>query len=121
MSGMETFQRDFALATADLNAAEAYLRGTFARLYAAASDSGEITAAMRRDGRLSTSHAFVVAMRVAQAAFASCTTAAIRSGSALQRAFRDIHAGNAHFLTAEQSLVDAGKVLAGAEGAMLIF
>lgn len=121
MSGMETFQRDFALATADLHAAEAYLRGTFARLYAAASGGGEITAAMRLDGRLSTSHAFVVAMRVAQAAFASCTTAAVRNGSALQRAFRDIHAGNAHFLTAEQSLVDAGKVLAGAEGAMLIF
>ena len=44
-----------------------------------------------------------------------------RNASALQRAFRDIHAGNAHFLTAEQSWIDAGKVLAGAEGAVLIF
>ncbi|MBW8754509.1 MAG: hypothetical protein JF595_10210, partial [Sphingomonadales bacterium] len=118
---METFQRDFTLATADLHAAEAYLRGAFAKLYTAAESGGELTAAMRLDGRLSTSHAFVVAMRVAQAAFASCTTHAVRSGSPLQRAFRDIHAGNAHFLTAEQSLIDAGKVLAGAEGAMLIF
>jgi alkylation response protein AidB-like acyl-CoA dehydrogenase len=116
-----TFQRDFARATADLHAAEAYLQGTFAKLYAAAEDGGDWTAAMRLDGRLSTSHAFVVAMRVAQAGFASCTTHAIRDGSPLQRAFRDIHAGNAHFLTAEQSWIDAGKVLAGAEGAMLIF
>jgi alkylation response protein AidB-like acyl-CoA dehydrogenase len=121
MHEMQTFQRDFALASSDLQAAEAYLRGTFAQLYAAASEGAAIPDALRLDGRLSTSHAFVVAMRVAQTAFASCTTAAVRNGSALQRAFRDIHAGNAHFLTAEQSLIDAGKVLAGAEGAMLIF
>jgi alkylation response protein AidB-like acyl-CoA dehydrogenase len=120
MSGMETFQRDFAVATADLHAAEAYLRGTFARLHAAAGSDG-VTEAMRIDGRLSTSHAFVMAMRVAQTAFASCTTFAVRNGSALQRAFRDIHAGNAHFLTAEQSLIDAGKVRAGAAGGVIIF
>jgi alkylation response protein AidB-like acyl-CoA dehydrogenase len=120
MSETETFHRDFAVATADLHAAEAYLRGTFARLYEAA-QNGAVTEAMRIDGRLSASHAFVMAMRVAQAAFASCTTYAVRNGNALQRAFRDIHAGNAHFLTAEQSLIDAGKVLAGAEGAVLIF
>jgi alkylation response protein AidB-like acyl-CoA dehydrogenase len=118
---MQTFQRDFALATADLHAAEAWVRGTFAKLYAAAQEGGAIPDALRLDGRLSTSHAFVVAMRIVQTAFASCTTHAVRNGSPLQRAFRDIHAGNAHFLTAEQSLIDAGKVLAGAEGAMLIF
>lgn len=120
-SEMQTFQRDFALATADLHAAEAYFRGTCAKLYAAAQAGDTIPDALRLDGRLSTSHAFVVAMRVAQTAFAACTTAAVRNGGALQRACRDIQAGNAHFLTAEQSWIDAGKVLAGAEGAMLIF
>ncbi len=121
MHEMQTFQRDFAVATADLHAAEAYFRVTFAKLYEAAQQGGAIPDALRLDGRLSTSHAFVAAMRIAQAAFAACTTHAVRNGSPLQRAFRDIHAGNAHFLTAEQSLIDAGKVLAGAEGAMLIF
>jgi alkylation response protein AidB-like acyl-CoA dehydrogenase len=121
MHEMQTFQRDFAVATADLHAAEAYFRETFAKLYAAANEGGAIADTLRLDGRLSTSHAFVVAMRVAQAAFASCTTQAVRNASRLQRAFRDIHAGNAHFLTAEQSLIDAGKVLAGAEGAVLVF
>lgn len=116
----ETFQRDIAVASADLRAAEAYLRRTFSRLFDAAG-AGTITDDMRLDGRLAASHAFIVAMRVAQAGFASCTTAAIRNGSALQRVFRDIHAGNAHFLTAEQSLIDAGKVIAGAEGAALVF
>jgi indole-3-acetate monooxygenase len=121
MREMATFQRDHALASADLRAAEAYFRATFARIHAAACDGAPIADDLRLDGRLSTSHAFVAAMRVAQSAFTSCTTFAIRNGSAFQRAFRDIHAGNAHFLTAEQSLIDAGKVLAGAEGAVLIF
>jgi alkylation response protein AidB-like acyl-CoA dehydrogenase len=117
----ETFQSDFALATADLRAAEAWFRGTFAQIYAAAAAGCEIPAGLRLDGRLSTSHAFVAAMRIAQAAFAGCTSHAVRAGSPLQRAFRDIHAGNAHVLTAQQSLIDAGKVLAEAEGAMLLF
>lgn len=117
---MTTFHRDIAIATADLNAAEAYLRGTFSRLFDAA-ESGTVTDEMRLDGRLSTSHTYVVAMRVAQTAFASATTTAIRNGNIIQRVFRDIHAGNAHFLTAEQSLIDAGKVIAGVDGAALVF
>jgi hypothetical protein len=100
-----------------LAAAEAYLRATVTRLYAGLDDA---LVAVGQAGLLSTSHTFAAAMRTATAAFASCTQA-IRKGSPLQRAFRDIHAGNAHFLTAEQSWIDAGKVLAGAEGAMLIF
>jgi len=116
----ETFQRDLALATADARAAEEWFRSTFDRIYAAA-QAGAVASELGLEGRLSTSHAFVVAMRVAQAAFASCTTTPLRNGHPLQRAFRDIHAGNAHFLTAEQSVVDAGKVLAGVEGAAVVF
>ena len=73
------------------------------------------------DGRLSTSHAYVVAVRIAQAAYSSSTTHGLRNGTVIQRCFRDINAGNAHFLTAEQSLIDAGKVLAGIEGAAVVF
>lgn len=119
-SEMETLQRDIAIATADLRAAESYFRSTFDRLFDAAS-SGAVTDEMRVDGRLSTSHTFVAAMRIAQSAFASCTTHAIRDANPIERVFRDIHAGNAHFLTAEQSLIDAGKVIVEAEGAALVF
>lgn len=115
-----TFQRDIAVATADLRAAEAYLRRTFSQLFGAAK-AGSVSEDLRLDGRLSASHAFVVALRVAQTAYAACTTTALRNGSPIQRAFRDINAGNAHFLTAEQSLIDAGKVIAGSEGAALVF
>ena len=57
----------------------------------------------------------------AQAAYTASTTHGLRNGSVIQRYFRDINAGNAHFLTAEQSVIDAGKVLAGVEGAVVIF
>jgi alkylation response protein AidB-like acyl-CoA dehydrogenase len=120
MSDTATFHRDIAVAEADVQAAEAYFRTTFDRIFDAASE-GDVPEDLRLDGRLSTSHAFVVAMRVAQAAYAACTTTVLRNGHPLQRAFRDICAGNAHFLTAEQSLIDAGRVIAGTEGAALVF
>ncbi|HUD27403.1 MAG TPA: hypothetical protein VMQ93_00930 [Novosphingobium sp.] len=120
MCESEAFHRDIALAEADARAAEAYLRRTFDRLFVAAS-GGEVPEPLRLDGRLAASHAFVVAMRVGQAAYAACTTTPLRNGHTLQRAFRDICAGNAHFLTAAQSLTDAGRVIAGAEGAALVF
>lgn len=119
-SESDVFQRDIAVALADLRAAETYFRETFNRLFDAA-ESGTVTDEMRLDGRLSTSHTFVAAMRIAQTAFASCTTYAIRDANPIQRVYRDIQAGNAHYLTAEQSLIEAGKFIAEAEGAILVF
>lgn len=116
----QTFQRDFALCTARLHSAEAYLHQTFTRLFDEA-EAGTITDDMRIDGRLSASNALDVAAQIAQTAFTAATTHAVRKGNAIERCFRDINAGNAHFLTAEQSLIDAGKVLAGVEGAALVF
>jgi alkylation response protein AidB-like acyl-CoA dehydrogenase len=120
-SEMQTFQRDFAQATAELHAADAYMKRTFTRLFDAAAAGEPITIDMQLDGRLSTSHALAVALRIAQAAYTASTTHGLRNGSVIQRYFRDINAGNAHFLTAEQSVIDAGKVLAGVEGAVVIF
>lgn len=112
-----TFQRDFASATADLHAADAYVRMTFSQLFDAA-QCDKVTAEMRLEGQLCTSQAFTVAKRVARLAFDSCTTHAVRDGNAIQRCFRDIHAGCAHVLNSEQALIDTGKVLAGADGAV---
>lgn len=120
MSDTATYHRDIAMAQADARAAEAYLRSTFDKIYDAAG-TGSVPGNLRLDGRLATSHAFIVAMRLAQTAYAACTTTVLRNGHPLQRAFRDICAGNAHFLTAEQSLIDAGAVIAKVDGAALVF
>ena len=112
MNALHTFQHDFASATADLHAAEAYVRHTFSTLFDAAC-ADAVTEAMRLEGQLSTSHAFTVAKRIARAAFDSCTTHAVRNGNAIQRCVRDIMAGSAHVLNSEQALIDAGRVLVG--------
>jgi alkylation response protein AidB-like acyl-CoA dehydrogenase len=116
MSDLHTFQHNFAAATADLQAAEAYVRRTFASLFEAAT-ADMVTEQMRLDGQLATSHAFIVAKRIAHAAFEACTTRAVRNGNAIQRCIRDIMAGSAHVLNSEQALIDAGKVLVGVTGA----
>lgn len=115
-SDLHTFQHDFASATADLHAADAYVRRTFSTLFDAAT-ADQVTEAMRLEGQLCTSQAFTVAKRIARAAFDSYTTRAVRDGNAIQRCIRDIMAGSAHVLNSEQALTDAGKVLAGVEGA----
>jgi alkylation response protein AidB-like acyl-CoA dehydrogenase len=116
MSDLQTFQLHFAGATADLRAADAYVRRTFATLFAAA-EADAVTAEMRLEGQLATSHAFAMAKRVAQAAFDACTTRAVRNGNAIQRCIRDIMAGSAHVLNSEQAQIDAGKVLVDVAGA----
>lgn len=118
VSAMPTFHRDIAALSAEARAAEAYVRRTFDRLFIAA-EAGAVPDDLRLDGRLCASHALAVAVKVAQAAYASATTSALRDGSALQRVFRDIQAGNAHFLTGEGAVIDAGKTIA--EGAAIVF
>lgn len=117
MSDLHTYQRDIATATADLHAADAYVRSTFSNLFDSA-EAGKVTAEMRLEAQLCTSHAFTVAKRLSHAAFDACTTRAVRNGNAIQRFFRDIHVGCAHVLNSEQALIDAGKVLSGAHGAV---
>ena len=112
----ETFQRDFAVAHARLRSAEAYVRATFGALFDAASRN-EIADALRVDGRLCASNMISVGARIGQTALGSATTAALRNGSKLQRCYRDLQAANAHFLTGEQSYIDAGRYLIGIAGA----
>lgn len=118
-SELQTFQRDYAVAQAELRSAEAYVRRTFSRLFEAA-QSGTIEEDLKIDGRLCASNALAVGNKVAQTAHTSATTHALRSG-ALQRCFRDLQAGSAHFLTGELSWIDAGKALAGLPGTRIIF
>jgi alkylation response protein AidB-like acyl-CoA dehydrogenase len=117
---MQTFHRDLAIATADLKAADAYMKQTYTRLFdAVPTDSA--TEEMKLDGRLSASHAHRVALRVANTAFVGCSTYAMRNGNALQRVFRDICAGSTHSLTHENSMIDLGSVIARGEGAKAPF
>jgi alkylation response protein AidB-like acyl-CoA dehydrogenase len=117
---LHTQQHSLATAEGELRAAEAYVRATFAGLYDAA-ERGPVPEALKIDGRLCASHALRAGTGVAQTAFTACSTTVLRNGDRLQRAYRDMQAGNAHFMTGEQSLLDIGGVLSGAPGAFLAF
>ena len=117
---LHTQQYSLATAEGELRAAEAYVRATFAGLHDAA-ERGAVPEALKMDGRLCASHALRAGAQVAQTAFTACSTTVLRDGNRLQRAYRDMQAGAAHFMTGEQSLLDAGGVLSGAPGAFLAF
>ncbi|TDH62783.1 hypothetical protein E2C06_10310 [Dankookia rubra] len=98
-----------------MRSAEAYVRATFDKLFAAAS-GGSIPEDLSLDGRLCTSNIIATGAQISQTAFASSATTGLRNGSRIQRCYRDLQAANAHFFTNEQSFVDAGRYLAGIPG-----
>ena len=117
---MQTFQRDYAQAYTDLASAECWMKLCYAKLYDAAV-AGAVTPQLQLDAKISASHAYGAAMRIANAAYAAATTTGLRKGSPIQRFFRDITGGNAHVLTGEMSWIEVGRVLGGVEGASVYF
>ena len=116
ISQSEAFQRDFALAHALLRSAQAFVHSSFGRLFDSA-ESGDIPDEAKLDGRLCASNIIQAGAQIGQLAFASSATTGLRNGNRIQRCYRDLQAGNAHFLTGEQSFIDAGRYLAGIAGA----
>jgi alkylation response protein AidB-like acyl-CoA dehydrogenase len=112
VSEMETHQKELALAHARLRSADAYVRGTFESLYAAA-EQGHIPDDLKLDVRLCASNVIAAGAQISQLAFTASATAGLRNGSKIQRCFRDLQAGNAHVMTGEQSFIGAGRYLAG--------
>jgi alkylation response protein AidB-like acyl-CoA dehydrogenase len=112
VSEMETHQKDLALAHARLRSADAYVVRTFESLHAAA-EQGRIPEDLRLDVRLCASNVIAAGAQISHAAFTASATTALRNGSKIQRCFRDLQAGNAHVMTGEQSLIGAGRYLAG--------
>jgi indole-3-acetate monooxygenase len=112
VSEMETHQKELALAHARLRSADAYVRGTFESLYAAA-EQGHIPDDLKLDVRLCASNVIAAGAQISQLAFTASATTGLRNGSKIQRCFRDLQAGNAHVMTGEQSFIGAGRYLAG--------
>ena len=111
----DSFQKDLAWSKARLQSASIYVRDTFTRLYDGAL-AGTNPDSLKVDGRLCATLALITGNEICQTAFTSSATTGLRNGSRLQRCFRDMQAGNAHFLTGEQSLIETGAFLAGQPG-----
>jgi alkylation response protein AidB-like acyl-CoA dehydrogenase len=106
------FQYRYAQAEAQLAAARALALSALDDLEAAAV-ADAITTETRTMARLAATHAAETALDVAGAAFRFSGSTGLRNGSAIQRCYRDLSAGEQHVFTDFNSYRDAGRLLLG--------
>lgn len=106
------FQYRYAQAEAQLAAARALALSALDDLEAAAM-AGAVTTETRTMARLAATHAAETAVEVAGAAFRFSGSTGLRNGSAIQRCYRDLNAGEQHVFTDFNSYRDAGRLLLG--------
>ena len=80
----------------------------------AAVDAGEpLTPELRADMRIAANYATEASREVGQWAHLAAGTTAIREGTRLERAFRDLYTGTQHAFIGEKVYIDAAQVLLG--------
>jgi alkylation response protein AidB-like acyl-CoA dehydrogenase len=108
----DAFHRDYAIAEGKLRAARAFVYETWADVEESLHRGDPLSVEQNTLYRLALQHVTAVAAEVAQFAYASGGTTALRAGS-IQRCFRDIHAGTQHMIVSPPVLAGTGLVLAG--------
>jgi alkylation response protein AidB-like acyl-CoA dehydrogenase len=110
LAGHEVLQREFAIWTAQLRSARAFVNDAYTRLFEATRDGRPTDAAMKADCRLATTHAVMTAAEVARSVYINSGSEGLRNGSVIQRCFRDAFAASQHLFTADQVYVEAGRI-----------
>ena len=73
----------------------------------------DLTLSMRADLRMAATYATEASRTVTEWCHLACGTTAIREGSRLERAFRDLYTGSQHAFISEKTYIDAAGVLLG--------
>jgi len=121
MSDMETlalrntFQRNLAHFTGMWRAARAGVIETFGSTERAVAAGEELTPRMRADMRVAATYATEASREVGQWAHLAAGTTAIRDGSRMERAFRDLYTGTQHAFISEKTYIDAAQIWLGLE------
>ncbi|WP_082164295.1 acyl-CoA dehydrogenase family protein [Mycolicibacterium obuense] len=108
-----TFQKGLARHVAAWRAARLLVLDAFGTAEAAVAAGDELTPTMRADMRVAAVHATDTARECAEWAHLAAGTTAIREGSRLERAFRDIYTGTQHAFISEKVAIDAAQVWLG--------
>lgn len=106
------FQATYARAEGQLAAARTFSLAAIEALEAAAV-ADAVTAPVRAMARLATTHTAEAALEAAATAFRFAGSIGLRNGSALQRCYRDLSAGEQHVFTDCNTYRDAGRLLLG--------
>ena len=108
-----TFQRDLAHHEGMWRAAHAQVLNTFTAMEARVTGGEALSPAMRADMRIAATYATEASREVVQWAHLAAGTTAIREGSRLERAFRDMYTGTQHAFISEKTYTEAGKLMLG--------
>jgi indole-3-acetate monooxygenase len=110
LAGHPVIQHEFAIWTAQLRSARAFVHDAYNRLFEATRDGRPTDAAMKADCRLATTHAVMTVAEVVRAVYINSGSEGLRNGSVIQRCFRDAYAASQHLFTGDQVYVEAGRI-----------
>ena len=111
----QTFQRNLSHHTGMWRAAHAGVIDAFTTVESAVATGADLTPSMRADLRVAATYATEASREVAQWAHLAAGTNAIREGSRLERAFRDMYTGTQHAFISEKTYIDAAQIHLGLE------
>jgi alkylation response protein AidB-like acyl-CoA dehydrogenase len=113
LASRPTFQKGLAHHVAAWRAARLLVIDAFSAAEAAVDAGGDLTPAMRADMRVAAVYATDTARSCAEWAHLAAGTTAIREGSRLERAFRDIYTGTQHAFISEKVAMDVAQIWLG--------
>ena len=113
LASRPTFQKGLAHHVASWRAARLLVLDAFTTAEAFVAAGNDLTPALRADMRIAAVYATDVARSCAEWAHLVAGTSAIREGSRLERAFRDIYTGTQHAFISEKVAIDAAQIWLG--------
>jgi alkylation response protein AidB-like acyl-CoA dehydrogenase len=108
-----TFQRNLSHHLAMWKAARLLVVTTFGDVEREVMDGHPLTPTLRADMRVAATYATEASREVVQWAHLAAGTTAIREGTRLERAFRDMYTGTQHVFIGEKSYTDAARIYLG--------
>jgi alkylation response protein AidB-like acyl-CoA dehydrogenase len=113
LANKPSFQRGLSHHESMWRAARLLVVDTFGAVEAAVGDGDELSPTMRADLRAAAVYATDSSREIAQWAHLAAGTTAIREGSRLERAFRDLYTGTQHAFISERVAIEAAQVWLG--------
>ncbi|MGO9032497.1 acyl-CoA dehydrogenase family protein [Mycobacterium sp.] len=113
LASRPTFQKGLAHHVAAWRAARLLVIDAFSAAEAAVDAGNDLTPGMRADMRVAAVYATDTARACAEWAHLAAGTTAIREGSRLERAFRDIYTGTQHAFISEKIAMDVAQIWLG--------
>lgn len=113
LASRPTFQKGLARHVAAWRAARLLVLHAFTTAEAAVAAGEDLTPTLRADMRVSAVYATDVARECAEWSHLVAGTSAIREGTRLERAFRDVYTGTQHAFISEKVAIDAAQIWLG--------